>query len=86
MMPLTTVIWLVIATFIGQGVLVGAVLYVVRSFGVYTNVVLQTHQQNMLIQQENFNLSDDLCRLRAQLLAERTTHWHQPPQSEEVVA
>lgn len=78
-----TGLWVAIVV-IGQGALVLAVLKMARSFGAYTNVVLQTHQQNMLIQQENFNLSDDLARLRAQLLAERQPH--QPHQSEAVVA
>jgi hypothetical protein len=79
-----TVYWIAIALIGGQGVVLVALLAVVRSFGAYTNIVLQTHQQNMLIQQENFNLSDDLARLRAQLLEERKRH--QPPQSEDCVA
>lgn len=82
-----TVVWVAVALVAGQLVVLAALLAVVRSFGVYTNVVLQTHQQNMLIQQENFNLSDDLARLRAQLVEERKQdRRQQPPQSESVVA
>lgn len=82
---MTTVLWVAIAVVLGQGAVMVALLVVIRTFGAYTNVVLQTHQQNMLIQQENFNLSDDLARLRAQVLAERVGRYPQQPlQSEDV--
>lgn len=82
---MTMQIWFAMALIAGQGALVGAVLWLVKSFGAYTSVVLQTHQQNMLIQQENFNLSDDLARLRAQLLVEQRGR-QQPTHSEDAVA
>lgn len=85
-MDATHLVWVGMAVIVGQGALVGAVLWLVRSFGAYTSIVLQTHSQNMLIQQENFNLSDDLARLRAQMLEERAWRRHQPPQSEEVAS
>jgi hypothetical protein len=84
---MTMQLWVAIAVIVGQGALVGAVLWLVRSFGAYTSIVLQTHQQNMLIQQENFNLSDDLARLRSQMLEEKARRRQQPPDhAEEVVA
>lgn len=87
MMPNATNLWITVAVIVGQGALVGAVIHLARSFGAYTNVVLQTHQQNMLIQQANFDMSDDLAHLRAQLLIERRAQRpHQPPQSEECIA
>lgn len=79
-------VWLAIAVIVGQGALVGAVLWAVRSFGAYTRavqanteIVLQTHCQNMLIEEEVFNLVHDLTHYRAE-------RRQQPPQSEEVVA
>jgi hypothetical protein len=81
--------WVGISIVVGQGAIVAAIIYGCRSFGAYTSVVLQTHQQNMLIQQENFNLSDDLARLRAQVLAERAERdrrCRKPLQSEEVAS
>ena len=84
-MSTDTVIGFAIVCVLAQCVVVALLLKFVRTFGAYTSIVLQTHQQNMLIQQENFNLSDDLARLRADVVAERT-HRYQPPQSEDCVA
>jgi hypothetical protein len=82
--------WIAIAVIAGQGALVFAVFHLVRSFGAYTSAVtravLKAQDENIAIQRTNFNLSDDLARLRAQMLEERAHRRHQPPQSEEVVA
>lgn len=66
-------IWVGIAIVVGQGVLVGAILYGVRSFGAYTRavetntqLVLQTHQQNLMIAEETFNIAHDLTHHRAE--------------------
>lgn len=80
-------LWVALAIIAGQAALVGAVLWAVRSFGAYTravqantDIVLQTHSQNMLIQQECFNIAHDLTHYRA-------SRCQQPPDhAEEVVA
>lgn len=89
-MSTTTIVLVALALVVGQGVFAVAIIYGVRSFGAYmaahtralqanTDIVLQTHNQNVLIEQECFNLVYDLMGYRA-------SRRKQPPQSEEVVA
>lgn len=77
-MSVTVQVWLAIALIAGQGMLLGALFLVVRTFGAYANanvrIVLETHQQNMLIQVDNLKLADNLVRLE-----ERATRRPIPP-------
>jgi hypothetical protein len=56
--------WAAIAIVLGQGLILSIGLRVVRTFGAYTEVLLQTHQENLLIQADNLALADLLKTLR----------------------
>jgi hypothetical protein len=89
-MSTTTVIWFGILAIVGQGVGNLALLYLVRTFGVYTSIVQRTYdanerstdevrrvqQINAMIQVENIALADRLAALERR----------QPLQSEEVAS
>lgn len=74
---MTTVLWIAIAVVLGQGVMIGAVFYLVVTFGAYAKARdrdAKTQQnQNLMIQMQNWNLSKDLATIRANNLA-RPTH------------
>lgn len=83
-MDATHLVWVGIGIIVALGVLTVAVIWAGWRFHVFTAateastvIVLQTHQQNMLIEQEVFNIAHDLAHVRAR---------HQPPQSEDCVA
>jgi hypothetical protein len=61
---MTAMMWAAVAIVLGQGLILAVGLRVVRTFGAYTEVLLQTHQENLLIQADNLAIADRLALLR----------------------
>ena len=44
-------IWVAIVLILGQGCIIGLLLYFVRTFGEYTNILLRTHESNVMLRE-----------------------------------
>lgn len=44
-------IWIALVIVVGQGCIIGLLLYFVRTFGAYTNILLRTHESNVMLRE-----------------------------------
>lgn len=51
---------------LGQGLIVGALVYFVRSFGAWTQALLRTHESNMRMHQHTLQVLDEIRRRHSQ--------------------
>ena len=57
-------IWVALIMVIGQGAIIGTLLYFVRTFGAYTEALLQAHESNIMVRDYNVKLIDELRAAR----------------------
>jgi hypothetical protein len=57
-------IWVALVMVLGQGIIIGTLLYFVRTFGAYTEALLRTHESNITIHEHTVRLIDELRAAR----------------------
>ena len=57
-------IWVALIMVIGQGAIIGTLLYFIRTFGHYTEALLQAHESNLIMREHAIKLIDELRQAR----------------------
>jgi len=56
--------WAAVILLLGQGAIIGTLLYFVRTFGSYTDALLRAHESNLAVRAESIRMLNEIQQHR----------------------